>query len=441
MIKSLNGQSHRHSLTLSLFSAKTLPLLLILISISYPVNSAGPLSCRIAVLKDLGWETQKARSKPGIENTDTCNSDLPPVFTLNRNYETSSDTEQRAHAALHSITTRCLVSRQYKKSIEKSVGRLISNTGFKFPPPGKDPRDPFTPPPQSWTASTTRGYDIPLYSIGHAVNALYTHPFIAECSAAAQLAQLSILKEHYSAFTDVILNPLEVGIGIWPQYIKNPSIKGESALLIDSKKRKHALKELATLGKGAFYGQSGYIKPYQNLDYIDSLDNRGQNFVITNISDTGVEALKKRRRPLKELSKISKTVWKRYKKKLDQGGDKKQLVKEMEQELSSIDPFFREVEIYVHPLKIKSFAYHLARQFKWNPRTPFVIHMYEDFQSGYFHNRYIDYRIRQCEQQSYCRQVDKNAFVSTDNTGTPGTLIYKSMRNCERALLNGSLEQ
>lgn len=415
---------------------RVLPLLLVcaLADTALPSNVASPLSCRLGVLKDLGWEIQQTATAPGLHNTDTCSNDLPPVFTYNQGVEDRMEIQKRSESALRSVTTKCLVSRQYRQSMEASIGKLIDNKLFEFPLKGNDPRDPFIPPAQSWIPAGKRGYDIPRQSISTAVDALYTKPFISECSAAAQIAQLALFKEHYGVFTDAILQPQDIGIGIWPEYIKNPSMTDKSALLINSKKRKKALKELANLGRGAFYGQSGYIKPYRNLDYIDSMDNRGQNFVIVDISPNAVGAIEKRKRPLKELSKLSKSVWKRYKTKLDEGGDKEQLVKQMELEFEALDPFFSEIEIYVHPLSVRTFAFHLARQFKWNPRTPFIFEMYEDFQSGYFHKRYVDYRLRQCEQQSYCRKIDRRTFILTDETGIPNPQVFTSNRHCQAAL-------
>lgn len=403
-------------------------------SIANITVAADSLSCNLGVLKDLGWKISPTTASPGIENPDTCQNKSAPIFTYNQSIESRSDILTRSEAALSSVTSRCLVNREYKKSMKHSIGKLITNEGFEFPTTAPDPRDPFIPPP-SWVAAGDRGYDIPANSISHSLNDLYTEPFVAECAAAAQIAQLSLYSEHYGIFTDAMLQPRDIGVGIWPEYIKNPSLSDKSALLINTNKRKRALKVLAELGQGAFYGQSGYIKPYRTMNYIDSMDNRGQNFVIVGISSDAVAAIKQRKRPIKELSKISRDVWRKYKKRFDQGEDKAALSEEIKVELESTDPFFSEVKIYVHPLNIKTFAYHLARQFKWNPRTPFVLELYEDYQSGYFFKRYIDYRRKQCKMQAYCRRIDRKHTVLTDKTGIPDTTTYSSMRQCEEALI------
>lgn len=396
-------------------------------------HASNPLSCNLGVLKDLGWEINATSGHPGVENPHTCQDSSSPVFTYNQSVESHEDILQRSAAALSSITSRCLVNREYKKTIERSIGRLVANEGFAFPKTGPDPRDPFIPP-HSWVAAGNRGYDIPAKSIRHGLTALYTDPFVAECAAASQIAQLSLYSEHYGGFTDAMLHPRDVGIGIWPEYIKNPSIADRTALLLDTSKRKRGLKVLAKLGKGAFYGQSGYIKPYRNMDYIDSADNRGQNFVIVDISDDAVAAIKKRKKPIKELSKISRAIWKKYKKRLSQGEDKELLSEEIKVELASIDPFFSDVKIYVHPLSVNTFAFHIGRQFMWNPRTPFVFEMYEDYQSGYFFKRYVSYRLQQCKQQAYCRKIDRKHTVLTDGEGVPDLTNYSSMNQCEAEL-------
>lgn len=412
-----------------------LPILtFLIISITNVSNAADALSCNLGVLKDLGWKISATTERPGIENPNTCQHGSTPVFTYNQSIETRNDILDRTESALSSVTSRCLVNREYKKSMKHSIGKLITNEGFEFPTSAPDPRDPFIAP-QGWVAAKDRGYDIPAKSISRSLSVLYTEPFVAECAAAAQIAQLSLYSEHYGIFTDAMLQPRDVGIGIWPEYIKNPSMSDKTALLITTNKRKRALKILAELGQGAFYGQSGYIKPYRSIDYIDSMDNRGQNFVIVGISDDAVEALRQRKQPLKELSKLSRKIWKKYKKRVGLGEDKTALSEEMKTELESMDPFFREVKVYVHPLSVKTIGDHLGRQFKWNPRTPFVFEMYEDYQSGYFFKRYVDYRLQQCKQQSYCRKIDRKHTVLTDETGIPDPTSYGSMNECKAALI------
>ena len=415
---------------------RALPQLAILAFIvtSNQVFAAAPLSCNLGLLKDLGWKVQQTATLPGIENPHTCRNQSTPVFLYNQIVESHDDILRRSAAALTSTTSRCLVNREYKKSLTTSIGKLVENDGFDFPKTAPDPRDPFIPPNQSWVPAGDRGYDIPAQSISRGMNALYTKPFIAECAAAAQIAQLALYSEHYGAFTDAMLHPRDVGIGIWPQYIRNPSIAEKSPLLVNSRKRKRALKLLAALGKGAFYGQSGYIKPHRNMDFIDSIDNRGQNFVIVDITENAIDALRQRDRPLKELSSLSKKIWKRYKKRLDAGEDKESLAAEMTLELESQDAFFRDIKIYVHPLSVKNFAFHVGRQFKWNPRTPFVFEVYEDYQSGYFFDRYIDYRLKQCSQTAYCRKIDRKHTVLTDRVGLPAPGNYQSVRQCEAEL-------
>ena len=39
------------------------------------------------------------------------------------------------------------------------------------------------------------------------------------------------------------------------------------------------------------------------------------------------------------------------------------------------DPFFREFEVYVHPVGVKPLAYHFSRLLDLNPRTPFRIEL------------------------------------------------------------------
>ncbi|OED34811.1 hypothetical protein AB833_31890, partial [Chromatiales bacterium (ex Bugula neritina AB1)] len=384
----------------------------IIISLALLVASAdatadNPLSCTLGVLQDLGWSIEKTSGEPGVLNTDTCASSSSPIFTYNDITESNLDILKRSEAALADTATRCLVNRRYKTAASQAVGKLTANTEFTFPLKAPDPRDPFLPPAENWIPSSKRGYDIPLNSISEGVNALYEKPFVAECATAIQIAQLAVLTEHYGPFTDAMLDPSDIGIGIWREYAKNPSIAAKTPLLIDSSRRKYPLKALAELGKGAFYGQTGYIRSVKSEEFIDSIDNIGQNFLIVDISDAAVTALQSRDKPLREINSISHRAWKRYNKLLSKGGDKKFLSSALRIELEASDPFFSDVDVYVHPLKVKSFAAHLERQFLFNPRTPFEFEIYEDYQSGYFHERYVNYRLNQCTGQSYCRKINR----------------------------------
>lgn len=417
-----------------LHAAKRLFLFLPLLVLSTAAVADGPLACTLGLLQDLGWVVEDTSGKAGIENQNTCNSDLSPLFTYNNHSENRSTMLDRATSALHSQTSKCLVNRQYKSATKRAIDKLTANAGFEFLPVGPDPRDPFLPPGDSWVPSNNRGYDVPAGSITQGINALYTEPFVAECAAALQIAQLAVLTEHYGLFTDAMLNPKDVGIGIWSEYAKNPSVSTRKPLLVNSKLRKNGLRELARLGKGSFYGQTGYISSDRKLEFIDSLDNLGQNFLIVDLTDRAVDALRKRKKPLRELSSISRRVWKRYYRKSFDDIDMKTLAAEMKAELESIDPFFSDIDIYVHPLKVNNFAHHIARQFTYNPRTPFVFEIYEDFQSGYFHSRYVDYRLNQCAQQAYCRKIDRKHYELTDALGLRSKTVYQSSQQCEAAV-------
>ncbi len=391
----------KNSTALFLLLIPTVALTTSNLAASNPVTSnlvaPDELSCSIDVLGKLGWDIIANSATTGFENTGTCDTDKTPVFKYNRATEYDDKILFRSKDALHSVTSKCLFNRDYHSAVKSSVKQLTDNTRFEFLPVGNDPRDPFLPPEGTWDTKSAKGYDIPLQSITKSVQALYKKPFVAECSTAVQIAQLAALTEHYGATTDAMMSVNEVGIGTWSQYAKVPAIAAKQSLFIDRKARKKdGLATLAEYGHAAFYGQVGYMRPYKGIRYIDSLDNLGQNYVIVNISDLTVAAIKARKKPLKELSKISIDMWKKYRKRHAEGEPVDLLKKEMQAELEAADPFFREIEIYVHPLAVKNFAQHVARQFGFNPRTPYVFEVYEDYQQGYFYNRFIEHNMNAC---------------------------------------------
>jgi len=371
-------------------------LLLTLLPFS-ALTAADELSCSIDVLSHLGWQVEDNSNDTGILNADTCDADITPVFRYNTNTEKPRKLLKRARKAYNSNTSKCLFNRSYQSSIQSAVDSLIDNTDFKFLPVGNDPRDPFLPPDGTWDTTSERGYDIPHQSIQGSIQSLYKKPFVAECSTATQIAQLASLTEYYGTTTDQIVDLNEVGIGNWRQYAQVPSIAAKQSLFIDRKDRKRdGLKKLANTGHAAFYGQVGYIRPYKGPDFIDSPDNLGQNFLIVDITDKAVASLKARKKPLKELSKLSRKMWKKYRNRQRLGEPKETLREEMRAEFEALDPFFSDITVFIHPLHTNNFAEHMARQFWYNPRTPYVFEVYEDYQPGFFYNRYIDYQLNLC---------------------------------------------
>ena len=380
-------------------------LLLLTLSSANASTTVDTVQCSVDLLKDLGWQISNRSDAPDIRNSDTCQHDLNPYFNIGNQNTNTSDTGAsdarllaRIKKAIRSDTSRCLVNRRLRNSVAEATRRIIGNEDFVFPEPGEDPRDPFTPPAANWSASTRRGYDIPSNSLSDGIDALYREPVVAECAAAIQVAQLATLVEHYDNHVDRIVSPQEIGIGVWREFAKSPSIKANKPLLVSRKQRKRALGRLATLGRGAFYNQSGYMAPVNDsVEFIDSLDNRGQNFLIVDITEEAVADLKKRKRPLKELNYITLKIWHNYNRLRATGLQMDTLVELLENELLTTDSFFSDVSVYIHPLRTGTFAKFLARQFKYNPRTAYRFEIYEDFQTGYFFNKYVDHRLSQCE--------------------------------------------
>jgi len=390
-------------------------------------------SCSLSVLSELGWQLDTTDSTPGTRHENTCASDRRPVFEINPS-ETPAALLQRSTDALDSITTRCLVNRRYQAPIRRAINKLTANKGFTFLEGGQDPRDPFEAPAPQWQASLNHGYDIPANRISTAIDTLYTEPFRAECSTAVQIAQLAVLREYYGRFTDHILHPKDIGIGIWREYAKSPSIAANDPLLMDKRRMKRPLKSLAQLGKNAFYGQTGYLRSRRGEDFIDSTDNRGQNFLIVSISDNAVRSLLDLKKPLSIINRTAGRVWKKYYRRLIAGEDKQALVAEMLIELESTALFFSEIKVYVHPLGVRTFAELLARQFNYNPRTSYRLTVYADYQSGYINSRFIDYRLKQCTGESYCRRIDRRHYELTDASGQRQPLAYDNSAACNDAL-------
>ena len=351
------------------------------------------VECGVDILHDLGWQIVNRSDAPETLNTKTCQHELTPYFNLHGSQRALLP---RIKSAIQSPTSRCLVNRALGDSARVATDNIIANKRFVFPEPGKDPRDPFTPPASSWAPSNRHGYDIPSGTLTDGIQSLYREPVVAECAAAIQVAQVATLVEHFDNVD--MIKASDIGIGVWREFAKSPSIKADRTLLVSRKHRRRALERLASLGRGAFFNQSGYISPVtEGLEYIDSLDNRGQNFLIVDITEQAVADLAERRRPLRELNHLSLVIWNKYDRLRKTGLSMDILVELMENDLLARDTFFSDITVYIHPLRTGNFAKFLARQFRYNPRTAYQFEVYEDFQTGYFFHKYVTQRWSMCE--------------------------------------------
>ena len=64
------------------------------------------------------------------------------------------------------------------------------------------------------------------------------------------------------------------------------------------------------------------------------------------------------------------------------------------------DPFYRGFEIYVHKQGVKPVGFHIARLLDRNPRTPFRIELALHNLHTTLYDRYVAYRLRQCEREA-----------------------------------------
>lgn len=381
----------------------------------------------------MGWNTVEKPIAEPLVGANTCEEFVAPTFVYQPDPANRAEMIKRADRALRSTTSRCLFSRRLGRSVRTAIARLRLNEAFVFPTEGEDPRDPFLPPGKTWLPARKRGYDVPAQSISSGVEALYQQPFVAECAAAKQIAQVASLYENFGTELNNLLHPREIGVGLWQRYLESPAIRARVPLLIGRAHRQSALRNLASLGRYAFNGQMGYIRPDRGRNFIDSADNLGQNFIITEVNNNAVFALRNRARPLQELNAITRDLWSKYAALLERGLPVKALRKQMHAELLEADPFFSDIKVYVHPLGIKNFAYHIARQFRFNPRTSYSFEMYEDYLYGFAYRRYIQHNLNGCKEITYCRSIEKKRHLLIGPSGRALGASYSSRKACLRA--------
>lgn len=356
------------------------------------------------MLESLGWrwQTDDTLPLPAIEGGTPCRRDdlahahragdlrvrVPPALDA-RARDALLDT-LFAHDA-----TRCAWSIRLGDATRAAVDKLVANPRYRFSAlqlgwigfgAGGARRD-------GWEAvrSFGRGYR-PAASNMRAIDGFYRGAIRSDCGVGRQVAQLATLAELFGpeAF-DTRFTADELTIGTFNQ------LHGTASILLGSAAgdfvRDGRAIDAAHRGQQAFSGLPGFIVHVLDRTHLDDINNQAENFVVYRVSAAAAEALQRHggfehyNRIGEDLWRLSRTVnphaWGRGFERLlvDRdatlrarlGADAQATLARMDALLD--DPFFREFEIYVHKLGVKSVGYHLARLLDRNPRTPFRIEL------------------------------------------------------------------
>jgi hypothetical protein len=312
--------------------------------------------------------------------------------------------------------THCGFSFLLGDATRTAVDRLVGNKRFRFSSlqagwigfgAGGAARDGWEP-----IRSLGRGFR-PRSNPSAAIEGFYSGSVRAECGVGRQIAQYASLRELFGPRDfDAVFSRDEIVVGTFRQ------LGGSASVLLGSSagefSRDGRAVRAARQGRQAFSGLPGFIFHVFDASTLDDADNQAENFVVYAVSDAAARSLREsggfetfnlRARELWELSRSLDLISRRSYERILHERDaslrarlpprKRRVIERMDAILA--DPFFREFEIYVHPVGVKPLAYHFARLLDLNPRTPFRIELALHNLHTTIYARWVDQRLAHCE--------------------------------------------
>lgn len=392
------------------------------VSIAAPPGSA---VCKQRFLGDLGWRfvsTQDGAIE--IHSGTPCDRATLGEATAagDLSVRTPADLspasrERMLDELLHHSATTCAFGFTLGAATRRAVDRLAANPGFRFSSlqigwigfgPTGSARDGWKP-----IALFGRGYR-PRASNWRAIEGFYSGQVRAECGVGRQIAQYATQAELYGASGfDQEFSADEIVVGTFNRLHSTRSILlGSSAGSFVHDGRATAA---AASGRQAFMGLPGFIFHVFERSSLDDLNNQAQNFVVYDVSTQAAAALREhggfeyyndRNLAIWELSRTlrlrkSKGFFEQVLYERDPVA-RAALPAQARDAIARIDamlddPFYRGFDIYVHNKGVKPVGYHIARLLDRNPRTPFRIELALHNVHTTLYDRYMAYRLRECE--------------------------------------------
>ncbi len=375
------------------------------------------------LLRALGWQVETTEQPavsvtPGLPCQRGSLQQARAAGDLQVRVPVLFDAEQReqlAHELLQAPASVCAYAFQLGEATRTAAQRLQDNPGYRFSALqlgwiGFGARGAAA---QGWQRfrSFGRGY-APGGSNSRAVEAFYSGHVRSECGVGRQVAQIASQRELYGdAAFDAEFTSGELSIGTFLTLHDTPSIllgSNAGTFFADGKAVR-----TAAMGRQAFMGLPGYISHVYDKRYLDDINNQAENFVITDVSDAAAQALAQHG-GFAYYDALNVQVWElarqlpghgrhRFERLLhERDATLRARLPESEQAtLARIDallddPVYRELMLYVHPMGVRPFGYHIARLLDRNPRTPFSIELTLHNLHTTLYRRWIDARLRAC---------------------------------------------
>jgi hypothetical protein len=395
------------------------------------------LSCKMNVLKKVGWTVNypAATSSIKIQATDPCQANSLQelvqqkrmVLNLPASLQ-SSDLD----AVLVNNGSLCGYKQHYHQAVKTATRKLDKNHFYIF-------NTPFTKgvvrlgTVDQWreqgcyvdSGAETKCY-APAGLIGSSIQALYTRAYSSECATGLQIAEYTTIAELFGTpKTDLYFQSQEFFVGDWTNAQNSLSvIHGQTGLRLNGKDGKFYGK----LGYKALIGVPGYIGSVFPAEYLDDKTNANENALIVDATPEGADQLSKMGgqeyyfKYLRQIWEQSKLVdrneihalqkmaedgpinsnWLKMMPYLRSTGTANRDARPSDAMIALAkmleDPFLNTTQVYVHPTGAQSYAWHILRLARINPRTPYGIFFYEESTHAEIFYRWIKSELDSCAQ-------------------------------------------
>lgn len=367
------------------------------------IEQSPAVSCKIKALQKLGWTISFVDSPQSfIIGGNPCDDDTLAEAVQNGELRMSVSKTQGIREvvellekAIDSNPSYCAYKHAIREPVKTAITKLHDNENygfagnFNFCNPGGD----------EWREVVSGNKCMVAKSSGAAaIRCFYDRPCRSECAVGLQIAWHAFDLELLGDETfDKLYKPEEVAIGTWS------NVASRSGIFYGSQGT--GGESIINLGATAFIGAGGYIGNVRAASgdgrderkYLDRPSDRGENFMITGMSQKAAADLKDLG-GLKALNPIFKSAWEAYVKAKKSLPEDEALRNPVSMKLLNI-PAITETKVYVHPLGELTLWDHIYRLFQVNPDTPYGIELYNlkgDRPNEDSFDRYLSHLEEEC---------------------------------------------
>ncbi|MBF0360824.1 MAG: hypothetical protein HQK49_07425 [Oligoflexia bacterium] len=383
---------------------------------------ANPLqNCQLETLKKLGFQVKAGDRLKELAENKVCDRD--DVKDANDNGELVINYDKDNPAGLLANLPKYLESKSsicaYKMQVATGLSRaskgLYGNKDFTF---GIGSPNFCDAPDTHWKASSSSCI-LAKTSPSEAIKCFYNDKCKAECAVGLQIANLAGICETFGDENmDCSFNKDEIVLGPWGGVAQsyNPFFGREKTHRPLDYVSDQSAGNMAKKGRMMLIGFNGYIGNMGGEDMLDSEADRGENYIITKVSEKAAANLASR--SFSYYTKINQKAQKlleSYKPEEFKSNDgqfnqdmadkifeDKKFVKKLDKLLA--DPVYDEITVFVHPLGEMTFGDHIRRLLKLNPRTAYKFMLYDSNINTSFFNRYVEANVNNCLKKKFAQK-------------------------------------